>query len=244
LFEQPAGPRYLPRPNDAGDVPMKLYTAPLSLFARKIEIALAEKRIEFERVLVPYSQNEGYKPKHPDVLAANPKGQVPVLVDRDLTLYDSTVIFEYLEDAYPTPPLYPRGAVARARCRQAELFADEVMMSSLRPLMYRNEGPIANGDRRESLRARAREAEAMIAENFAALDRQLVDGGYFCGTLSVADIATFMQVLYVQRLAGPGIEGYPGLAAWYSRLTARPSFARQLTEIAAADRELSFPVEV
>ena len=64
---------------------MKLYSAPLSLFARKVEIALREKGLAFERVMVPFSQERGYAPKHPDVLAANPKGQVPVLVDGDLT---------------------------------------------------------------------------------------------------------------------------------------------------------------
>ncbi|MGH6816633.1 MAG: glutathione S-transferase family protein, partial [Hyphomicrobiaceae bacterium] len=87
---------------------MKLYAGPLSLFSRKVEIALYEKGLSFERVPVPFSQTAGYSPKHPEVLAANPKGQVPVLVDGDLTLYDSTVILEYLEDAYPVPALYPR----------------------------------------------------------------------------------------------------------------------------------------
>ena len=55
-----------------------------------------------------FSQSEVYSPKHPAVIAANPKKQVPVLVDGDLTLFDSTVIFEYLADAYPQPPLMPR----------------------------------------------------------------------------------------------------------------------------------------
>lgn len=221
---------------------MKLYTAPLSLFARKVEIALAEKRIDVERVQVPFSQAEGYRPKHPDVLAANPKGQVPVLVDRDLTLYDSTVILEYLEDAYPTPALYPQGAVARARCRQAELYADEVMLIPLKALMYRNESPVSDPERREALRAKGREAEATLEEIYGGLDRQLAGGGQLCGPLSVADIATFLQVHYARRLAGPSLDGFPALDAWYLRLAARPSFARQIIEIAAADRDLSFPV--
>ncbi len=86
---------------------MKLYSGPLSLFSRKVEIALAEKGLAFEREMVPFSQAEGYAPKHAAVLAANPKGQVPVLIDGEATLFDSTVIFEYLEDRYPEPPLYP-----------------------------------------------------------------------------------------------------------------------------------------
>ena len=84
---------------------MKLYSGPLSLFSRKVEIALREKELPFERLVVAFSQESGYSPKHPDVLAVNPKGQVPVLVDGELSLYDSTIILEYLEDAYPHPPL-------------------------------------------------------------------------------------------------------------------------------------------
>jgi glutathione S-transferase len=93
---------------------MKVYSGPLSLFSKKVEIALTEKGLAFERVLVPFSQERGYAPKNQDVLAANPRGQVPVLIDGALALYDSTVIFEYLEDAYPKPPLYPAAPGARA----------------------------------------------------------------------------------------------------------------------------------
>src|SRR3546814_3731201 len=111
---------------------MKLYSGPRRLFARKVEIALGEKGLAFEREMAPFSQGEGYSPKHPAVLAANPKGQVPVLVDGDLTLFDSTVIFEYLEDAYPQPPLMPRQPAARAQCRLLELTADEILLRPLR----------------------------------------------------------------------------------------------------------------
>ena len=54
--------------------PMKLYSGPLSLFSRKVEIALHEKGLAFERIMVRFTQTEGYHPKHPEVLAANPKG--------------------------------------------------------------------------------------------------------------------------------------------------------------------------
>ncbi|MEZ5670458.1 MAG: glutathione S-transferase family protein [Alphaproteobacteria bacterium] len=112
---------------------MKLYAGPLSLYSHKVEIALREKGLAYEAVPVPFSQTAGYAPKHPQVLAVNPKGQVPVLVDGPLSLYDSTVILEYLDEAHPQPPLFPAGAAARARCRLLEVFADEVMIVPLRP---------------------------------------------------------------------------------------------------------------
>ncbi len=122
------------------DGSMKLYSAALSLFARKVEVVLGEKNLAFERVMVPFSQSRGYSPKHPDVLGINPKGQVPVLIDQGLKLYDSTVIVEYLEDAYPEPALFPSTPGARAQCRQFELFTDEVFLVPVRALMHRT-GP-------------------------------------------------------------------------------------------------------
>ena len=53
---------------------MKLYSGPLSLFSRKVEIALREKGLAFDRLIVAFSQESGYSPKHPDVLAVNPAG--------------------------------------------------------------------------------------------------------------------------------------------------------------------------
>jgi len=138
---------------------MKLYSGPISLFARKVEIALHEKGVAFEREMVPFTQECGYAPKHPAVIVANPKGQVPVLVDGDLTIFDSTLIFEYLEDAHPEPPLYPRDAAAKARCRLQELYADEIMLPPLRGLMHRSVPPDADAGM-----GREQEAEAQRAE--------------------------------------------------------------------------------
>ena len=88
---------------------MKLYSGPLSLFTGKVRVALDEKGLAHELVSVPFSRSGGYQPKHPDVLAINPKGQVPVLVDSSLALYDSTNILEYLEDRLSEPAALPEG---------------------------------------------------------------------------------------------------------------------------------------
>src|SRR3712207_492038 len=155
--------RSICRPRSADNHPegtlMKLYYGPVSLFSRKVEIALFEKKLPFERIEVAFSQTAGYAPKHPDVLAANPKGQVPVLVDGSLSLYDSTVILEYLEDAYPEPALYPKTPAERARCRLLDVFADEVMLAPLRFLMHRTEPKPEDLERWEAKELKAREAE-------------------------------------------------------------------------------------
>ena len=89
---------------------MKLYSGPLSLFTAKVRIALDEKRLDYQRIEVGWSLAKRYQPHHPDVVALNPKRQVPVLVDGDVVVYDSTQIFEYLEERHPEPPLYPRAS--------------------------------------------------------------------------------------------------------------------------------------
>ncbi len=221
---------------------MKLYSGPLSLFARKVEIALGEKGLAFEREMVPFTQERGYAPKHPSVLAANPKGQVPVLVDGDLTLFDSTLIFEYLEDAYPAPPLYPRTAPERARCRLLELTADEIMLVPLRHLMQRTTPPDPDPEVRRQRETEALRAEATIGAQYRDLEARLAGRDYFCSDFSVADIALFMNLLFVQRLKGPALDEVPALAAWYARVKARPAAARAAAEIAAADRALSPPL--
>jgi glutathione S-transferase len=218
---------------------MQLYSGPLSLFSRKVEIALHEKALAFERVMVPFDQTAGYTPKHPVVLAANPKRQVPVLIDADLRLFDSTVILEYLEDAYPAPALYPSGAAERARCRLLELFADEILLPAVRDLMYRTEPADANPERQRAREAAGHRAEVAIRDHYGTLERRLGDRAHFCADVSVADIALFMTVLFSLRLRGPGLDDHPALAGWYGRVGARPAFRRIADEVAAADRALS-----
>jgi len=218
---------------------MKLYSGPLSLFSRKVEIALQEKSLAFERVMVPFSQAQGYSPKHPAVLAANPKSQVPVLIDGDLTLFDSTLILEYLEDAYPQPALWPSDPKARARGRLIELTADEILLPLVARLMYRSEPPDGDPERRLSREAEGRRAEAALLVHYERLGALLATGEYFCGAFSIADIAMFMTILFSLRLKGPGLGEVPALSAWYARVGQRPTAAKIAREIAAADRELS-----
>ncbi|HWA79966.1 MAG TPA: glutathione S-transferase family protein, partial [Acetobacteraceae bacterium] len=196
---------------------MKLYTAPLSLYGRKVEIALREKNLAYEREMVPFTQDAGYTPKHPAVLAVNPKGQVPVLCEGDLALFDSTVIVEYLEDAYPEPALYPSDPAERAQCRLLELYADEILGGEVRRLMYRTEAPHPDPQARARRTEEGRQAETAIREFYHSLAQRLSGKPFFCGDFSAADIALFVAILYTCRLGGPPLEETPALAGWYAR---------------------------
>lgn len=213
---------------------MILYSGPLSLFTGKVRIALDEKGLDYELVSVPFSR-AGYEPKHPAVLEINPKRQVPVLVDGDLAIYDSTIIFEYLEDRHPSPPLYPRDAAMKARVRVREAAADEILfphvLELVREVFYKPTG----AGRDEALVTRSR---AGIAAHYAVLERQLGEQPFLCGDFSVADIGYFMTITFATSL-GQGLgAGEPGLQAWYGRLLGRPSFARELEGLTTASAAL------
>jgi glutathione S-transferase len=199
--------------------------------------------LPFERVMVPFTQTVGYSPKNTDVLRINPKGQVPVLIDGDLGLYDSTVIIEYLDEAYPQSPLFPASGKERAQCRLLDVFADEVMLVPLRALMHRTGPRPADPQAWLALEAAAKDACLVLARYLAELDQRLGGAAYFCGKLSAADISLFMAVLFSQRLGGPSIKGHAALWQWYQHLSARPALASVVAEIKAADMELSSPVE-
>ena len=206
---------------------MKLYSGPLSLFTAKVRVALEEKGLAYERVEVGWSLAQRYEPHHPDVAALNPKGQVPVLVDGDLAVYDSTLIFEYLEDRYPAPPLYPATVAGRARCRQLEAAADELIFPALWDLIDGAFYPAAAGGRDEARLARAR---AALTREHARLERELERGGraYLCEGFSVADIASFIIVHSAASLGAAPAEEHAALRGWLERMRSRPAVRREI----------------
>ncbi len=213
---------------------MKLYSGPLSLFSSKVRIALDEKRLPYERIDVAFSREKGYEPKLPEVLALNPKAQVPILIDGALAIYDSTIILEYLEDRYPEPRLYPKDPAERARCRQAEAASDEILFphvwALIQEIFYK---PDAERDA-EKIRA----ARASIAGIQRELDGKLAEREYLCGDFTVADIAYFVTNLIGTSLGAAPDPALVNLAAWLARVGARPSVRAELAWLASAQAKL------
>ena len=193
---------------------MKLYSGPLSMFGAKAEIAAHEKGLGFELIMVPFEMKTLYQPKHPDVLRINPKRQVPVLIDEDLELFDSTQIFEYFESVKPEPPLWPAEPKARARARLLEHKSDEIYF----PPVVRLMGLQATPDDPAAVKARAA-AAAFYDEREKGLGR----GEWLAGSYSYADIAFYMAQLFGERMGAPMTDSYPRLEAWRERMSARPA---------------------
>ncbi len=208
---------------------MKLYSGPLSLFTAKVRIALDEKGIAYQRVEVGWSPERRYEPHLPDVVALNPKRQGPVLVDGGTVIVDSTVILEYLEDAYPEPALFPRDAAGRARCRHFEAWADEVLFAAIWDLIEAS--VYATGDPAEP--ARRADAVARIHALERELEAELAGGGPLCGEFSVADIGAFVMVSAAATLGAPPPRDLPDLAGWLAKIGARPAVRREMEAMLA-----------
>jgi glutathione S-transferase len=187
------------------------------MFGAKAEIAALEKGLQFELVMVPFEMATLYEPKHPEVLRINPKRQVPVLVDGDLELFDSTQIFEYFETLKPEPALWPAEPRARARARLLEHKSDEVYFPPIVRLMGLQDTPDDPA---------AIEARAASAAFYDELERTSGAGQWLAGSHSYADIAFYMAQLFGARMGAPMNETHPRLLAWRDRMSARPAVAQ------------------
>ena len=193
---------------------IRLFSGPLSMFGAKAQIACLEKGLDVELTMVPFGMKELYSPKHPEVLRVNPKRQVPVLIHGELEIFDSTQIFEYLEDLKPEPALWPEDVAARAQARLLEHKSDEVYFPSVIRLMGLQDKP------QDPAATAARESATAYYEE---MEQLLGDGEYLAGAYSYADIAFYMAQIFGARMGAPMSARTPKLRRWRDRMIARPA---------------------
>jgi glutathione S-transferase len=196
---------------------IKLYHFPQSSNSRKARIALIEKGLEFERVLIDLTKKEQ---KSPDYLKIHPFGQVPALDDEGFVVYDSTIINEYLEDEYPYPALLPKDSDGRARARMMEDLRDNYFNPAAGQINREMRKP--EGERN----SQAIEAgKAEISKCFDRIEKELQGKEYLAGEFSLADIAFMPNLDSLERLNVTVDPKYKNTLAWIARLRARPSWA-------------------
>lgn len=201
-----------------------LYEHPLSPYAQKCKIALREKAIAFD-LKMPDAIGSGQSGG--DFMMANPRGEVPALIDGDVAIFDSTIILEYIEDKWPSTPMLPASPAARAKARMIEEVCDthyEAINWGLSELTYfrRAEGPLG-----EALRDKATDQIEML---HSWLTRQLGDADWFNGTsFGWADLSVLP---YVAGSAGFGIapDEKSTLGKWFARARVRDSVSKTLAE--------------
>ncbi len=203
---------------------LHLYSGPLSMFGMKAHIAALEKNLDIKLELVPFTTDHLYHPKNPEVLRVNPKRQVPVLIHGEVEIFDSTQIFEYLEDLAPKPALWSSGAENRARARLLEHKSDEVFFPHVIKLMG------LQGNLKDPV---AVTAIAAISVYYEEMDRLLIDQPFLAGAFTYADIAFYMAQVFAERMGAPMTADTKNLMSWRNRITVRPS-VREATKLLIA----------
>jgi glutathione S-transferase len=196
---------------------LKLIASTTSPFARKVRIALAEKKVEYQ--MVAASAWDAGNPVH----AYNPLGKLPVLILDDGThLFDSRVIVEYIDLVSPVSRLIPEPARQRIAVKKWEALADGVCDAAASIVIERRRP--ANLQSEEWIERQRRK----IREGVAELSRELGDRAWCYGeTCSLADIATGCALGYLdlRHAELDWRDLYPNLARLAERLGKRPSFA-------------------
>jgi glutathione S-transferase len=190
-------------------IEVKLFTFATSPYARKVQMMLDYKGIVYETLERCYSLD-----RKEDLRCVNERAEVPTLVlDDGRVIADSTIIGEYLEDAFPHPPLFPRHPYERARMRKIDDLCD------------RSFDAVEFGYFFGELRGIAAMQQAAVAELGAlleVLERELGGRNFFCGDLSMADIAAVCHVP-LARVTGIGLNDFPQLAGWMGRMREIPA---------------------
>lgn len=191
---------------------MILYSEPKCPFCHRVRLVLAEKGISYDLVEVDYANLPD------ELMDFNPYGTVPTLVDRELRLYESRIIMEYLDERFPHPPLLPVDPVSRASSRLYMYRVDRDWFSLAEQ--------IKKGREAEVLRARKELRESLIstAPVFSAKPFFMSD------EFSLVD-CTLAPLLW--RLPALGVELPPQARAihdYTARIFERPGFVSSLTE--------------
>lgn len=197
-----------------------LYEHPLSPYAQKVKIALAEKGVAFECRLPDLMSGQD-----PEFAAANPRLEVPALVDGDTKVFDSSIILEYVEERWPQPPLLPASPAERARARMLEDLCDTYYEAINWAVMEVRIFQRATGDPAERLLRRASEQVAGVN---AYLERELGGRPWFNGAaFGWADLSIIPHV-HAAALTGNPPPAGAHLAGWLERARARPSVTAAL----------------
>lgn len=199
---------------------VKIIGSYISPYVRKVLVVLHAKAIPYEiDPIVPFMGDDRFA-------TLSPLRRVPVLLDDRVTLCDSSVICQYLEDRYPEPALYPADVADRARARWLEEFAD-TRMGDVFIWRYFNQLVIRRfvwGEEPDHDLVEKTVAED-VPQVLDYLESQAPADGYAFGALSIADVAvaSFFRNAAFARFAIDAAR-WPRTAAWVARVQASPSF--------------------
>jgi len=201
--------------------PVRIVGSFLSPYVRKVLVVLRVKGVPYEvDPIVPFFGDDRFS-------QISPLRRVPVLIDEQATLSDSSVICEYLEDRYPEPALRPADIVLRARARWLEEFADSRMGEVFIWQLFNQLaiGPAVFG-RPPAPAALEKTLNVDVPHVLEYLEQEIPAAGFVCGVLSVAhiSIASFFRNAQFVRFQVDAAR-WPRTAAFVERVLAHEAFA-------------------
>jgi glutathione S-transferase len=166
------------------NTPVRIIGSFLSPYVRKVLVVLDLKDISYEiDPIVPFFGDDRFA-------KLSPLRRIPVLIDDDVTLSDSSVICQYLEDRHPEPAVYPRDVAARARARWLEEFADTRMGDVFIWRLFNQVAikPAVWGEKADT-EIVATTLAVDVPQVLDYLESELPAEGFAFGAMSIADIA-------------------------------------------------------
>jgi glutathione S-transferase len=227
-----------------------LYHGMASTCSKKVRLALYEKGISFESRLLDLQKFEQHTPEY---LNLNPNGVVPTLVHDGRPIIESSIIIEYIEDAFPQVPLAPADRWALAQMRLWLKFSDNVAYNAVYAptwkILSKRAGDqlsdeniqkvlerIPTKERRERWESVAREgfsekemqdAYDKMVQCLEKIEAAVAQGPWLVGEIySLADIAMIPFIDRIRNLRPEFLDElkYPGVNRWERALRARPAF--------------------
>ena len=205
---------------------MKLYSYFRSSAAYRVRIALNLKGLTYETISI-HLVKDGGKNRTPEYRAVNPQMRVPALaLSDDEVLVQSLAIIEYLDEAYPTPPLLPTDKIARAQVRAVS----QVIACDIHPL--NNTSPLRYLKRELKQDQTAIDAwyAFWIITGFEAVEAMIEPGPYaFGNAVTLADLCIVPQVANARRFKVP-LDQFPNILAVDAACAKLPAFDKARPE--------------
>ena len=241
---------------------LDLYHYKGSVCSQKARMTLFEKGLEWRSHEVNLFTSEQYDPEY---LELNPKGYVPTLVHDGTAIRESTLICEYLDDTFPSPPLIPDGPAGRVQMRLWSKAVDEGLFTGVtvfsfsamfrermkkqspeeRERRYRNIGDPERRDRYKSMYEEGIDSpyvfRAVAAYDiaFKAMEETLAGGSQWLVddmfSLAEVNLAPFAARLEHLTLLDLWIDGRPAVGAWWRRVKDRPSYRAEVGDQLTAE---------
>ena len=206
-----------------------LYWGSGSPYCWRVLLALEHKRLDYRSHALKFDQQEH---KAPQMLAMNPRGQLPVLRDGDYVVFESVAVLYYLDRKYPEPPIFggsaEEGAVIMRVICEYQAYAEPSLMQIVNYLIHRRE-PLLAADIAEAMS----EAMHRVAGEARTIERRLAQSDWVVGeNFSAADMVIYPDIrLLLRALAQPAARelaarflpvevNYPALGRWLERVAA------------------------